>query len=797
MGSVPERIGPYEIIREIGRGGMGVVYLARDLKLERVVAIKVLPEEVVQDPDRLSRFDREAKLLASLNHPNIATVYGLEEVDGRNYLILEYVDGSTIGDLVKSSPGSWRRCIDLAAKVADALGAAHANGVVHRDIKPGNLLVTSDGTVKVLDFGLARSLPASTEEAKEDTTISLNTNPGAIMGTPGYMSPEQARGESVDTRSDIFSFGCVLYEILTGRKAFVRDTAADSLAAALREDPEPPSDTSEEIPHDLARVVMRCLEKHPDNRFQSARDLAYTLRSLLDKSDTSRATSSTSVRTMVWPAAVLVAAGLIALGLWLFQPDEAASPDIQSLMILPFQNRSGEPDLAYLADEIPASIIDSLSRVSELRVVPRSTAFGYRDQSDQAVAIGRQLKADVVLTGEIRMHQGELKIRAELIDVASEGQLWGDRFDRSLDDSLAVEKEITTRILKHVRIDADEQTRLERRYPAKPEAHEAFLRGRFLDRNTKKGALQAITYFEDAIEADPQYARAYAALADTWTVLASWHAVSPEKAKGKAVKAALDALQRDPLEPEALNAMGFAKAIFEWNWDEAEAFYRIALAISPDNAPTRHNYAHLLFLLGRDDDAISEMMTAQEIEHRSARHLQCLGNLYTAAGRLDDADQAFSQAWPLEDKNAGIYFYRGWLRDLQNEPQQSIEDFKKASELSDGDPAYLAMEAVAEAKHGSTERAGQILDELLELRDAGGEKYVASVEIAKVYAALGDTEKAIQLLETAYKNHDSCYLPFYLTGADPGIGPLKDHAKVKQWLEELGLKPRDVAPGPD
>jgi tetratricopeptide (TPR) repeat protein len=282
-----------------------------------------------------------------------------------------------------------------------------------------------------------------------------------------------------------------------------------------------------------------------------------------------------------------------------------------------------------------------------------------------------------------------------------------------------------------------------------------------------------------------------------WTNLASWHAIAPEKAKGKAVKAALDALRLDPLEPEAHSAMGLVKVMFEWKWDEAEVFYRTALAISPDNATTHHSYGHLLSLLGRDDTAISQMKTAQQLEPRDVRHLQCLGNLYIAAGRLDAADQALSKGLRLDDNNAGLYFYRGLLRDLQNEPQQSIKDFKTASELSEGDPAYLAMEAAAEARHGSTERAGQLLDKLLELRDAGGEAYVASLEIANVYAALDDTEKAIEFLETAYKTRDSCYLPFYLTGAEPGIEPLKDHPKVKQWLEELGLRRRDVAPGPD
>jgi tetratricopeptide (TPR) repeat protein len=282
-----------------------------------------------------------------------------------------------------------------------------------------------------------------------------------------------------------------------------------------------------------------------------------------------------------------------------------------------------------------------------------------------------------------------------------------------------------------------------------------------------------------------------------WTNLASWDAIAPQQAKEKAVNAALDALRLDPLEPEAHSAMGLVKVVFEWNWDEAEVFYRTALAISPDHALTHHSYGHLLSLLGRDDKAISQMKTAQQLEPRDARHLACLGNLYTAAGRLDDADQALSQAWQLDDNRAGTYWYRGWLRDLQNEPQQSIEDFKKASELSEGDPASMAMEAVAEARHGSTVRAGQLLDKLLELRDAGGEAYVASLAFAKVYAALGNTEKAIQHLETAYKTRDSCYLPFYLTGADPGIEPLRDHPKVKQWLEELGFERRDVAPGPD
>ena len=332
MADTPQQIGPYTITREIGRGGMGVVYLARDQNLDRPVAIKALPAKFADDADRLARFQREAKLLASLNHPNIATVFGLEEVDGHHYLIMEYLDGESLIEYLNRNRNSWRKCVEAAAAIADALAAAHAKGVVHRDIKPDNVRFTEGGVVKVLDFGLALPIAAESDDSGI-ATVRMETQPGAVMGTPGYMSPEQVRGKPADPRSDIFAFGCLLHEMLTGRPTFARDTVADSMAATLKDDPAGPVQTGVQIPTELDLVVMRCLEKQPNDRFQSARDLAFSLRSALSGSDPSiRPTSSITTprrsRHRQWIGGGCVAVmAIVAISAWLLWPKAPAPPE--------------------------------------------------------------------------------------------------------------------------------------------------------------------------------------------------------------------------------------------------------------------------------------------------------------------------------------------------------------------------------------------------------------------------------------------------------------------------------------
>ena len=479
----PGRIGPYEITREIGRGGMGVVYLARDTKLDREVAIKALPDELAQDDDRVARFEREANLLASLNHPNIATVFGLEEVGSKKYLVLEYIDGESLIEFLNRNRSSWRKCVEPAAGIAEALAASHARGVVHRDIKPENVLFTRDGIVKLLDFGLALPVPTDSGEDRGATTVKIETKPGTIRGTPGYMAPEQVRGKSADPRSDIFAFGCLLHEMLTGRPTFARDTAADSMAATLKDLPKDPIESGIDIPTELNRVTMRCLEKRPDDRFQSARDLAFSLRGAFGASEAPARTmriQTPKPSGFRWTIGAVAVVALVTMGIWLFRPEEEEPPRVRSLAVLPFVNDSGDQEADYLAAELPASIIDSLTTLSELHVVPRSTSFRLRNSDEEVTAIGRLLNADLVLIGQINMRGDELRVRAELIDVATNNQQWSHHYDQSLDDTLAVEKEITQRIAQALRLQStgEEQIRLAKRRPENTEAHLAYLEGR-------------------------------------------------------------------------------------------------------------------------------------------------------------------------------------------------------------------------------------------------------------------------------------------------------------------------------
>jgi serine/threonine-protein kinase len=394
---------------------------------------------------------------------------------------------------------------------------------------------------------------------------------------------------------------------------------------------------------------------------------------------------------------------------------------------------------------------------------------------------------DVILSGEISIHDRELQIRAELIDVASGSQRWGGRFARSLEDGLAAEEELTERIIGalRVRVSGEERSRLARRYNASSEAHDAFLRGRFSGRNyTVQTHRNAIRYFEEAIKSDPQYARAYAGVADAWTGLASWHAMAPGRARPQAVRAAREALRLDPLEPDAHWVMGMINMIFEWDWGAAERDLRKAIELFPNHAQAHHTYGHLLSLLGRDQEAMEHMQLAMRLEPLDAHHAACAGNVFIGAARLDEASDFLATAIDLDPNDSGAHFYQGWLEQLRGNFVESCDEFSNAHNLSGGDPAYLAMFAVAEARCGEVARAQDLLDELLATAKVS---FVASADLAKVYAALGDKDEAMRRLKLAYETRDSCWLPFALTGADPGLETLRNESLVTKWLDELGL----------
>ena len=517
------RLGPYEIGSALGAGGMGEVYRARDTRLERDVAIKVLPQETAQDPfgSRAFQSGRHRQSPPCSTRTSWRSMTSASS-DATTFAVMELLEGETLRVRISDSRVPWRRAVAIGVEIAEGLAAAHAKGVIHRDLKPENVFLTTDGRVKILDFGLARYGPSGPQQ--EDTRATMVTEPGTIMGTAAYMSPEQVRGDPISASSDIFSLGCVLYEMIAGRRPFAGRSSAETMAAILTAQPPPLTELASEIPPELDRWITHCLEKNPGERFQSARDLAFDLRALLSDA-----------------------------------PTHAKA--IASLAVLPFSTAGDNPDSEYLCDGITETIINSLAQLPGLRVIARSTVFRHKGDVDP-IQVGRNLRIGAVLTGRVFQRGEILVIGAELVDVASGSQVWGQQFKRKLADIFEIQDEIATEICEKLRLKltGDEQSRLTRRYTEDPAAYQLYLKGRYCwNQRTEEGMRKAIDYFSQAIEKDPSYARAYTGLGDGYTMLSIYDALPPKDSFPKAKAAQRRALEIADDLAEAHASLGFAR----------------------------------------------------------------------------------------------------------------------------------------------------------------------------------------------------------------------------------------------
>ena len=530
--SAGSKIGPYEVVAPLGAGGMGEVWRARDPRLERDVALKVLPDEMVRDTGRVARFRAEARAASALNHPNIVAVYDIGEDGGRTYLAMELLEGTNLRQLFDGERPPLPKALQISCQIAEGLAAAHARGIVHRDLKPENVMLTTDGVVKILDFGLAKTSPLAASHGDDETTMSATpaTSPGTLLGTVGYMSPEQASGRAADFRSDQFSFGTILYELVTGRRAWKKATAAETLVAILREDPAPISSGDHVVPAAVCRIVERCLSKDPQDRYGSTRDLAGDVRYLVEHPSDIHATgeqrpvvvepSPRTRRRVAAPAVlgVLALAAVVALGAVLWNRLGHSHAAIESLAILPFENGTRDPDSEYLSDGITESLIDRMSRLPALKVMARATVFHFKGSGDPQET-GRKLGVGAVLAGRILRREGRLSISAELVEVATGARLWGEKYDRPFKDLLRVQDEIASVISDglRLRLTEPEKRALGRHGTENTEAYELYLKARYsLNKDTEEGYLEARRFFQQAIEKDPTYADAYLGVSDTY-----------------------------------------------------------------------------------------------------------------------------------------------------------------------------------------------------------------------------------------------------------------------------------------
>ncbi|MGH9869623.1 MAG: protein kinase domain-containing protein [Candidatus Polarisedimenticolia bacterium] len=804
----------YRIVAKIGEGGMGVVYRAVDTKLEREVALKVLRHDIASDPDRFARFQREARALAVLNHPHVGSIHQIDEADGTAFIVMELIEGQTLRHRIAGRALPVELLLDLALQIADALAAAHAKGIIHRDIKPTNLLVNDRGQIKMLDFGLAK-LAAATDESGDgssrmETAMDVRqlTTPGSTMGTIAYMSPEQVRGEELDARSDLFSFGAVLYEMATGRCAFQAATSGLTFDAILNRAPSAPDQLNPELPPRLAEIIDRALEKDRRLRYQSAADLYADLSRIRRDSDssgriTARTASSGRVRaaagapslgrrirplTLALALVALLAAGL---GVWMMSPAPAA---ISSIAVLPFEYAGQEPDGEYMTDGITEALINGLSRVGELRVVPRSMIFSYNGARIDPRKVGSELGVGGLVTGRVVQRDKTLVISAELIDVATVSQIWGRQWTRPVSGALDVPEEIAREVSQtlQVRLSPDAEEHLARRYTGNPEAYVKYVKSlQGVQRGTRREFEEAISAAEQAIvedmreralqgqealEADPGFALAYTSLARLYTRQAYLGYIPEHDARDKARAAAEFALQMDDELADAHGALAFVKFFYEWDWEGAEQGFQKALSLADDDDEIRRDHAWFLLARGRMDAALGEMRKACELNPTSEPLSTQMAEMYVWAGR--DAEAAAQLARSRRgEPSAAATLVQAYLHSRAGRHAEAIAGYMDYLSLADEESSMSPTLAWFYARAGRAAEARDLID-----RAAPGE--FTPVQMAWVAAATGDKNAAFSWLEKALAQHEGNLVWIRM---QPWYEPLRSDARFQGLLRRMNL----------
>lgn len=782
------RLGPYEILSPLGAGGMGEVYRASDSRLGRQVAVKVVSRQLTGDPGALARFQREAHVVASLSHPNIVALHDVGTEDGVAFAVMELLEGDPLDRHIGSEGIPWTEAVDIAASIADALACAHDRGVVHRDLKPANIFVTQVGLVKVLDFGLARQDPCRADP--QMPTAPGDTQPGVVLGTVGYMAPEQVKGEPAEPRSDLFSLGCVLYEMLSGRRPFEGGTAPEVQAAILRDQPRSVADSNSKVPPEVSALVQRCLEKRPEQRFQSARDLAFALRQCRGTSEPRRAQHPSRERVRRRLTVALVAIGLSAfsLGLWFatHRTSAAAVGQIRSLAVLPLSDLSPDRGQEYFADGMTEELTTRLAKMGTWRITSRTSVMGYRGTVKKIPDIARELGVDAIVEGAVVREGTRLKISAQLIDGRTDRHLWADSYEREMQSVLSLQNDIALAIARQVGViltpEASEKLTAASR-PVLPAAFEAYVRGRHAwNKRSEPDLREAIEQFQASIDADPTYAPAYAGLADSYGQLGYGSYVPPEESFPLARAAATRALELDPTLAEAHASLGFASMYYDWDFQKAEAEYRRAIELNPNAAMAHQWYAYLLTARERPASAAEgEVAKAEELDPLSVPIHIDQAYILHYYGRNEDALRSVRLALEMNPKYPPGWFWLGRIYTAQGRYGEAESALQKIGSLRTWTPA-MAVLGYLYGKSGRTEEARNILAEFDALVRSG--RYASSYAIAIVYAGIGDRERALSSLEAAYREH-SHWLVWLKR--DPRWNEIRHDVRFQALVRRVGL----------
>lgn len=748
-------IGPYQLARLIGQGGMGVVYLALDQRLNRTVALKILPGLFMREPERVHRFQLEARAASALNHPNILTIYEIGNHDGVHFIATEFIEGITLRQKLTQGPVELKEAIGVANQAAVALAAAHKEGIVHRDIKPENIMIRPDGVVKVLDFGLAKLMDAPSAFPNRSATPPLakfESFPGMMRGTPQYMSPEQVRGEEVDERTDLFSFGVLLYEMLTGQAPFNGKTPPETLTAILEQSPETILHNHASLPATVEVLILKCLRKERGQRHQSAQEVLAELKHI-----------------------------------------EASLPNVQvvqrtkpSIAILPFANLSADMENDYFCNGLAEEVLNALAKVESLHVVARTSAFSFKGKRINAQEIGRKLNVSTVLEGSVRQAGNHIRITTRLIRTADGQHLWSERYDRQMIDIFDIQDEITLAIVEALKLKllADEKSGLLKRHPNNTEAYHLFLMGRFNNhKGTGEGFKKAIEFFEQAIQLEPNYALARVALASTYFSLA-FYGFALKETSAKCDAALNGALGLDDSLAEVHLARALFKLYFEWDFPGAEKEFKCAIQLAPNYSAALFAYANYLSHLTRLSEAMMWARRAEEVDPLSLYAGQVLGWVLWYDRRYDEVIVQAQKLLEMEPNYYAAYWMRGLARLHQGNYEEAIIDLQRSVTLGGGLQAISSL-GVCYGLAGNREEAEKIIGQLHELKN---QQRVQAYFWAIIYASLGDVDKTFAWLKTACEERNDVLLNLQIV---PIFDQFRSDPRYLSLLQLIGFSAQE------